>query len=33
VKKINVSAWLKKGLLKSLDPPGLGQIVEEKGLE
>jgi hypothetical protein len=29
----SVSAWLKKGLLKSLDLPGLGQIVEEKDLE
>jgi len=33
VKKITVSAWLKKGLLKSLNLPGLGQIVEEKDLE
>ena len=33
VRKGTVSAWLKKGLLKGLDIPGLGQIVEEKDLE
>ena len=29
----NVSVWIKKGLLKGIDLPGLGQIVEEKDLE
>lgn len=32
-KEKTVSAWLKKGLLKGLNLPGLGQIVEEKELE
>jgi hypothetical protein len=32
VNKRTVTTWLKKGLLKSLDLPGLGQIVEEKDL-
>lgn len=32
-KERTISAWLKKGLLKGLDLPGLRQIVEEKELE
>ncbi len=33
VNEKTVSAWIKKGLLKGIDLPGLGQIVEEKDLE
>lgn len=33
VKERTVSTWLKKGLLKGLDLPKLGQIVKEKDLE
>ncbi len=33
VKERTVSAWLKNGLMKGLNLPGLGQIVEEKEIE
>lgn len=33
VKERTVSMWLKKGLLKALELPGLGKIVEEKDVE
>ncbi len=33
VKETTISAWLEKRLLKGLDLPGLGQIVEEKELK
>jgi hypothetical protein len=33
VREKTVSGWLSKGLLKGLELPGLGQIIEEKALE
>ena len=33
VKERTIYAWLKKGLLKGLDLPGLGKVAEEKELE
>jgi transposase-like protein len=33
VKENTVSVWLKQALLRCLDLPGLGQIVEQKELE
>lgn len=33
VKEKTVSEWLKKGLLNSLDLPGLGKIIEERDLQ